>query len=184
METISEFGKDYLPSWCLDCDREGYIFVDNPEGTYFVTCKSCGWETSEVSCPICRTGGEFVNNIDQRPPSWICPECKTEHRLPKEFYEKSIHLYTDQELPLLVRERIEREIRANQPSFIEEIWQTIKIVLTLFAIMALGLLPMALVYTPLPWTIPGFIATMIAFVVWWWLIGKGIKITRARSAKE
>lgn len=183
METILEFGKDYLPSWCQVCDRQGFIFVDNPEGTYFVICKSCGWETSEVWCPKCGTSGEFVDNIGQRPSSWVCPECKTQHRLPKEFYEKSIHLFTDQELPPLVRERIKREVQANRPSILEDIWQTIKVILTLLAIIALGLLPMALVYTPIPWTIPGFIVTMIVFVVWWWLISKGIRLMRTRSAK-
>ena len=180
----SEFGKDYLPSWCEVCNREGFIFVDDPEGSYFVICKSCGWETSEVWCPKCGMGGEFVKNIDKRPSNWVCPNCKTKYQLPKEFYEKPINLFTEQELPPLVRERIEREIQANQPSFQEMFWQSLRVVFAAFALMALGLLPMALVYTPLPWTIPGFIATLIVFAVWWWLIGNGIKIMRERSAKS
>jgi len=180
----SEFAKDYLPIWCEDCDQQGFIFVDDPEGFFFAICKTCGWETSEVWCPKCGMGGGFVKNLKKRPPDWTCPNCKTKYQLANEFYEKPIRLFTEKELPSLVRERIEREIRANQPSSQEMFWQTIRAVFTVVALMALGLLPIALVYTPLPWTIPGFIATLIVFAVWWWLIGKGIKIMRERSAKS
>jgi hypothetical protein len=56
-----------LPIWCVQCDKQGFIFVDDAEQPYFVVCKRCGWETSEVFCPKCVIGGEFVEDVGKRP---------------------------------------------------------------------------------------------------------------------
>lgn len=179
----SEFEKEHSPIWCENCDQQGWIFVDDLEGSHFVICKSCNWETSDVWCPKCGMGGGFVRNIDKRPSSWSCPDCRSAYQLANDFYDQPIYLFTETELPLLVRDRIERELQESRPSFQESFWQTTRAVITVIALLAIGLLPMALVFTPLPWSIPGFITTLMVFAVWWWFMGKGIKMMRERSAK-
>jgi hypothetical protein len=87
-----------LPIWCVQCDKQGFIFVDDAEQPYFVVCKRCGWETSEVFCPKCVIGGEFVEDVDKRPTSWRCPECGTEYNLPQSFYDEPVPLYLEEDL--------------------------------------------------------------------------------------
>ncbi len=173
----AEFEKDYLPIWCEDCDSQGYVFVDDLDCPYYVVCKTCGYETSQVWCPKCQMGGEFVRNIGERPSSWNCSNCKTEYELPSEFYENPIMLFTEEVLPQNVLERIEKDFQtANTPW--RDFLAVIAAILAVIGLMAVGLLPMLLVFTPLPWTIPGFIMTLLAFAVWWWIIGKVLKSMR------
>jgi hypothetical protein len=188
----SEFEKEYSPIWCENCNQQGFIFVDNLEGSHFVTCKSCDWETSDVWCSKCGMGGEFVRKIGKRPTSWSCPNCKTKYMLPNEFYNEPITLFIEETLPKTVLERIQKDLETSQSISGQNPWlNLIKIIfITLgafagvIALLAIGLIPLVLVYTPLPWTIPGFIATLLIFVAWWWLMGKGIKIMRERSVKS
>ncbi len=161
----SEFDKECIPAWCEDCNSEGYIFVDNPESAYFVICKGCGWKTSYAWCPKCGMGGAFVRNLGERPSDWVCPDCKTKYQLPNEFYEKTINLYTEERLPAVAREQMERDQKAEQKKLLRDfcllaIWITV------------AMFPLALIFTPLPWTIPGFIVTILVFPGWWWLIGR------------
>lgn len=187
-DMTSEFDKDYLPIWCENCDQQGFIFVDNPEGSFFAICKTCGWETSEVWCPKCGMGGEFVRNIGKRPTSWNCPNCKTKYDLPNGFYENSLTLFTEEVLPQTVLDRIEKGFESNQSTSTQNPWHNLlKIIFSFLgtlvgaaAVLAIGLIPLALVYTPLPWTIPGFIATLLVFVVWWWIVGKLFKKAQER----
>lgn len=188
----SEFEKIYSPIWCEVCNQQGYIFVDDAEGSYFVVCKTCGWETSNVWCPKCGMGGGFVRNIGKRPTAWSCPNCKTEYKIPNRFYEKPGTLYTEEVLPKIVFERIENDLESNQSTSGQKPWvNLLKIIAVMLGslvgiavVMAIGLIPLALVYTPLPWTIPGFVATLGVFVVWWWLMGKGIRIIKERFTKS
>jgi hypothetical protein len=59
-------------------------------------------------------GGEFVRQIDKRPSSWNCPECKIKYALPVAFYKTPIMLFTQERLPETVLESIEREFEAHQ----------------------------------------------------------------------
>jgi hypothetical protein len=183
-KTTSEFDKDPLPIWCEDCDQQGYIFVDDPEASYFVACKACGWETSEVWCPRCQMGGEFVSDISEHPLTWNCPNCKTQYELPSTFYDNPIKLFLEKELPPFVLERMHIEFESYQPFSYENFWNTLRrFVLTMLGIAALltiGLLPMALAFTPIPWSRPGFIFTILSFAVWWWLMSKAFKVIQER----
>jgi hypothetical protein len=98
--------QESIPIWCEDCNRQGYIFIDDPEQPCFVVCKTCGWETSQVWCPKCGMGGEFVEEINKHPTSWNCPNCDTEYQLPQEFYEESVALIAEKELPPHLRQLI------------------------------------------------------------------------------
>jgi hypothetical protein len=98
LSTSPEFTQESLPIWCVQCDKQGLIFVDDIEQPYFVVCKRCGWETSEVYCPKCNIGGEFVEDVGKRPTSWRCPDCGTEYDLPESFYDKPVLLYLEEDL--------------------------------------------------------------------------------------
>jgi len=89
-----------LPIWCQKCDKQGFILVDDLECPYFVICERCGWETSQVFCPTCQMGGEFVREIEKRPTSWVCSDCDTRYELPVDFYKQpeSICLETTSKL--------------------------------------------------------------------------------------
>jgi hypothetical protein len=188
----SEFEKEYSPIWCEDCNQQGHIFVDNLEGSYFVICKTCGWKTSDVWCSKCGMGGEFVRNIGKRPSSWNCPNCKSKYEILNGFYDNPIMLYTAEILPKSVLERIAKDFETSQSvsgqnpwfNLLKIIFLTVGLTIGAMVILAIGLIPLALVYTPLPWTIPGFIATLLVFPLWWWLMGKGIKIIRERFEKD
>ncbi len=161
----SEFDKEHIPYRCKDCDSEGYVFVDNPESSYFVICKSCGWQTSYVWCPKCGMGGEFVKNLSARPSAWVCPDCKTKYQLPIEFYKKPVNLYTEEELPVSAQEQIEKDQKAGQENLLRDLC-------LLVILITVAMLPLVLIFTPLPWTIPGFIVTVLVFPGWWWVIGR------------
>ena len=179
----SEFEKGHFPIWCEDCDQQGYIFIDDFESPHFVVCKTCGWETSDVWCPTCGMGGEYIRNIAKRPASWNCPKCKTKYELPIGFYENPIMLFMEEVLPPPVLERIKKGFQtANNPLRILQ--QVIIGLFIIVVLIAIWLLPMLLVFTPLPWTIPGFIVTLLVFPVWWWLSTKIIKNVRARFTKS
>jgi hypothetical protein len=181
--TTSEFEKDYLPISCVQCGQQGFIFINDFERSYFVICKTCGWETSQVWCPKCQMGGEFVSNILDRPFSWNCPQCNTRYELSSAFYELPVMLFAKEALPPATLERIEKDFQSSN-----SLWRTLRsTIIALVAIavlMAVAMLPMLLVYTPLPWTIPGFIATLLIFAVWWWLIGRVLKLRRDPLAES
>ncbi len=188
----SEFEKDYSPIWCEGCNQQGYIFVDNLEGSYFVICKTCGWETSDVWCPQCGMGGEFVRNIDKRPSSWKCSNCNTKYELANGFYDNPVMLFIEEVLPETVLEQMEKDFK-SQPSvsgqnpwlnLLKIILLSLGAIIGVVVVLTIGLLPLALVLTPLPWTIPGFAATLLIFVVWWWIMGKVLKNVREGFAKH
>jgi hypothetical protein len=102
-----EFGYDFLPIWCEGCNEQGYIFdKDVITEPFFVVCAHCQFETSSVWCPQCEMGGEFVENIKDRPNSWTCPTCKTQHTLPPGFYDSPKTLYLESSLPEDVQVRV------------------------------------------------------------------------------
>jgi hypothetical protein len=175
----SEFEKDYLPISCEHCDQLGFIFIDR---SYFVICKTCDWKTSQVWCPKCQMGGEFVNVID-RAFSWHCPRCNTQYELSSGFYERPVTLFTKEILPPTVLERIEKEFQSSN-NFWRTLQTTIVMLLAVAVLMSVAMLPMLLVYTPLPWSIPGFLTTLLIFAVWWWLIGRVLKLRRERLAEH
>jgi hypothetical protein len=111
---ISEFDKDYIPIWCDDCDCQGFVFINDTPHSYFVVCNTCKWETSQVWCPKCEIGGEFVRDISKQPSEWSCPGCNTKYKLPDNFYENPIKLIAQQELPPIIQERIKRDFETSQ----------------------------------------------------------------------
>src|SRR5215204_5986437 len=127
----SEFEKEYSPVWCEGCDQQGYIFIDNLEGSHFVTCITCGWETSDVWCPKCGMGGEFVKNLRKRPSFWNCPNCKTKYELPQGFYENPISLFIDNALPLSVRERLKKDFQSHQWNSPKNLWENFQMFIAL-----------------------------------------------------
>jgi hypothetical protein len=132
VEANPAFGKDDFPIWCEYCGQQGYIFIDNLNGSYFVVCKNCGWETSQVWCPKCEAGGSFVENIGKHPSYWICATCKTRYLLPENFYEDQVSLILEKELPDETRQRI-RERNSLDPSI------SLKVILFGFIIAVLVL---------------------------------------------
>ena len=91
--------EDFLPVYCEKCRQQGYIFSDNFDEPDFIVCSCCGSEMSQVWCPKCEMGGDFINELlKERPRSWVCSDCKTEYILPASFYEEPIHLYLEDEL--------------------------------------------------------------------------------------
>jgi hypothetical protein len=167
---ISEFDKDYLPIWCEGCDRQGFVFINDTSYSYFVVCDTCGWETSQVWCPKCEMGGEFVRNISKQPSSWSCPSCKSKYKLPDGFYEIPVKLFTQEELPLNIQERIKRDFKTNQ-TVSQKIHPFNIVVLIIY--LAILPLPMILFYfTPLKGTLWGWLTITVFFLPWIFLIDK------------
>jgi hypothetical protein len=90
--------QESIPIWCEGCNQQGYIFVDDPERPCFVVCQNCQSETSQVWCSKSGMGGAFVDNLVVRPHHWQCPDCATEYRLPKDFYEEPVALIPENQL--------------------------------------------------------------------------------------
>ena len=111
--TISVAEQEFIPVECENCDYEGYIFIDDAEQPYFVVCQTCGWETSYVWCPKCGMGGEFVEEISNRPKEWYCPDCDSEYQLPDGFYEEKVMLLATEDLSVDQRELV----TARRPVF-------------------------------------------------------------------
>lgn len=108
------FDQHYMPIWCEGCNEQGYIFDESVfEDAFFVVCPHCGRETSSVNCPKCEIGGEFVQNIEDRPDSWACPDCKTGYSLSNDFYRKPITLYLKSDLPKAILPRFTQKGKAT-----------------------------------------------------------------------
>ena len=105
--------KEFIPIWCENCNRQGGIFIDDPEEPCFVICKTCGWETSQVWCPDCGMGGGFIEEIGKRPKSWNCPSCKASYQLPQGFYKKSVELIAVKDL----RDDVRKKVLPNRDTF-------------------------------------------------------------------
>jgi hypothetical protein len=102
-----DFEKDCLPIYCERCKQQGFIFRDDLDAPAFVVCSRCGWEASQLWCPKCGMGGDFLNVLLQRrPKSWRCEACRTEYPLPESFYTEPIRLYLQDELPAQTLERV------------------------------------------------------------------------------
>ena len=113
-EADANFEKEFLPIWCEGCNQQGHIFVDDPDEPSFVVCSRCGWEASQVWCPKCGMGGDFINErLKDRPISWVCPDCKTEYALPATFYVKPAHLCFEDELPKTTLVRVKPSEKAS-----------------------------------------------------------------------
>jgi hypothetical protein len=125
-------------------------------------------------------GGAFVENLSERPSSWVCLGCKTKYQLPNEFYAKPINLYTEEELPAFVQEQIELDLKAGRLLLLKK---TLRDLWWAAILVIVAMLPLALVLTPLPWTIPGFIVTILVFPGWWWLTRDVIKNIQKNFAK-
>ena len=96
----------YLP--CEGCNEEGIYFANNFEEDTFLKCESCGKETSDVWCDKCGMGGPFVENIEERPDRWRCPDCKTEYMLGNDFYLSAKTLYLESTVPKEILKEIDK----------------------------------------------------------------------------
>jgi len=106
---LPESKLQYLPLECENCGQAGYILIENMDGQYFVICKKCGGEISQMYCKECESGGDYVHKIESRPKTWTCEICGANHRIPKGFYENPIYLFSKQELPLGIQNKIEAD---------------------------------------------------------------------------
>lgn len=114
-------------------------------------------------------GGAFVRNIGKHPTFWSRPNCETRYELPNGFYSKPTMLFIEEELPKTVQQRLGKDFESYQSVSGQNPWLNfLKIIVVILGsfvglafVSAIGLLPLALVYTPLPWTIPGFVATLL-----------------------
>ena len=100
--------KIYLYSPCEGCEEEGIYFVNDFEENSFLKCNKCGKETSDVWCEKCGMGGPFVENIEERPNNWKCPDCKSEYTLPNDFYTNSTTLYLESEVSKEILKSIDK----------------------------------------------------------------------------
>lgn len=167
---ISEFDKDYLPIWCEACDHQGFVFIDDISHPYFVTCNTCKRETSQVWCPKCEMGGEFVKNIGKRPSKWSCPDCKTKYELPDGFYEHPIKLFAQDELTPIVLEKIKADLEAGKTTAPRIHPFNIPVLIVYMAVL---FLPMILYYTtPLKGTYWGVLIIIVFFFPWIFLVDK------------
>ncbi len=118
-QTVVEpnFQLQEFPLNCEKCERLGYIFVEDLNEPIFVICQKCSGETSNVWCPKCEMGGSFVQNINQHPTAWSCPNCHTKYSLPLNFYDKPVALLGIEELPQAIQERIKSAKEATRPKF-------------------------------------------------------------------
>ncbi len=92
MQTDQGVKTEMIPVWCDNCEKQGEIVLGSFEESAFVICEVCGYETAEVWCPNCEMGGQYIRNVEDRPKSWSCPECKTSYKLPDTFYETPVPL--------------------------------------------------------------------------------------------
>lgn len=89
----------YLPMTCTKCNEEGIYFTNDPEGNIFLICGNCGYGMVDVWCEKCGIGGPFITNIDKKPTSWQCPECKSQYKLSDDFYLTPQILYQKSQIP-------------------------------------------------------------------------------------
>jgi len=101
---------DYFSINCEKYGQEGYILIDDFEGSYYVVCKKCGGETAEVWCDDCKTGGNYIRHVERHPETWTCGSCSTEHTVPDGFYEKPTYILSKEELPLSIQQKIELDM--------------------------------------------------------------------------
>lgn len=84
-------GVSLLSIWCEGCNQQYVVDVQDAElgKSLYVVCQNCGWETAQVWCPKCEMGGQYVDNVEKHPDSWICDGCDTEYLLPPDLYDFS-----------------------------------------------------------------------------------------------
>lgn len=70
---------------CPKCEYEGsedYSMIDPA----IIRCPKCDHVYSSIWCETCGIGGDFINNIFDRPTSWTCTDCGTRQQLPGNIY--------------------------------------------------------------------------------------------------
>jgi hypothetical protein len=120
-----------LPIWCEKCNQEGFILIPDIKRSYFVVCERCGWETSQVFCPNCQAGGEFVRGIEERPTSWTCTSCSTQYELPMGFYQQPIPLSLETNKQWYGRFKYENNLRTEFLDGMRGKWQILLVGLLL-----------------------------------------------------
>ncbi len=103
MKTDNASGKTTIPAYCEKCEQEMFYLSDDLEGSYFLACPHCRFETSCVWCSNCGMGGPFIREIEKRPQSWQCPDCESQHSLSFRFYDTPIILLREGDLPSKIR---------------------------------------------------------------------------------
>jgi len=70
---------------CPKCEYEGsenYSLIDPA----IIRCPQCDHIYSSIWCETCGIGGDFINNIFDRPTTWTCGDCGTTRQLPADIY--------------------------------------------------------------------------------------------------
>lgn len=70
---------------CENCEFVGISKLDL-NGSSIHRCSKCGHVFSYVWCEQCELGGDFVDNIDDKPSSYICMGCDTEIFFKNDMY--------------------------------------------------------------------------------------------------
>jgi len=71
---------------CPKCEYEGsedYSLIDPA----IIRCPQCDHVYSSIWCETCGFGGDFIENIFDRPTTWICTDCGTTQLLPGDIYK-------------------------------------------------------------------------------------------------
>lgn len=83
--------------WCPNCGGEGQVSIsgldllDLDEAIY-VVCSYCSHPSAHGYCEKCGIGAQLEEtDFTKNPTTWICPKCKTEYKLPIDFYRRPIH---------------------------------------------------------------------------------------------
>lgn len=106
---------------CPKCEYEGperYSLVDPA----IVRCPQCDHIYSYIWCETCGIGGDFINNIDDRPRRWVCTDCGSSQSIPCKAYAviegvNAIHVEDtkEEDSPPHVPYSGETEVNINSP---------------------------------------------------------------------
>lgn len=80
-----------FPSRCEHCDMDGDFYTNfSPEERedHYIRCLNCGKHHANIRCRLCRSNGDFVEVLEERPAVIICPICSMEKTLPSDYYQK------------------------------------------------------------------------------------------------
>lgn len=94
-QKITNFDQ-YSETWCLNCDQQIYylpsshLYATNSHHNLIIKCPECAALTPDVLCEKCGIGGAFIENIDQKPGTWTCPNCHTNNLVDQSIYAQPI----------------------------------------------------------------------------------------------
>lgn len=91
--------KDFLPTQCSKCGEDCWYTSQDPNATLILTCWDCQHLFSYAWCDESGMGGDFIENIAQKPSSWECPDCHTEYPIHVNIFENPQKTVSYKQLP-------------------------------------------------------------------------------------